>query len=1344
MILHLFFVFGIGCIENFPDPPYKKIIDVPNEDYDGDGFSEIEGDVYPDGSSADNDPDMYPGAPDICDGKDNDLNGVIDDNIALHTEFFTDSDQDGFGVEETRYIACIAASETDIPFQVNRNDCNDNDRSVYPGHLNNEDFGCYLDNDHDGFGDMNAQYPYDIGTDCEDNDKNIYPSNARYEPFGSCVRDSDGDGYGDILAEFPLDVGRDCDDSNVLVYPGSLLKEFGNGCYRDVDGDGFGDQNPPEHYDMGTDCVDSDPNIHSNAIEICDGLDNNCNSFIDGLNQNGEQVEIPIDGFLYFVDADGDGYGGQTGVLRSCEATPPLGLSLSESDCDDTDASIYPSALEICDDIDQDCNGENRDNYAIDAPYWYLDSDNDGYGDAGIAIRSCASVDGYANNPDDCADGSNMRYPQANELCNTVDDDCDGLIDEEGSVDAPVWYFDNDNDGFAGSAITIQICTAPDGFLSQPIDCNDVDQNIHPEAIETCDGIDNNCDDNIDGEDATNKSTWYADSDNDGFGTILSVTYACTIPNGYVEDNSDCDDNDSNQNPLASELCSTEEDDDCDGFVNEDSAADAYTYYQDADNDGFGVSFYTKLACSIPQGYTESYNDGWDCNDNDPLAKPGLTEYCNSKDDDCDGLIDELFYEDPDSPAQDTVLFYTDHDGDGFGALGSDPDSYACPDDVEDATRQVANNNFDCDDDNELIHPNANEVCDQSVDMNCDGNTTLGAIDPKTWFVDSDRDGFGDPNVSFVACTAPSGFIEDNSDCSDLDSEVYPNAIELCNGTLDNCLSNIEVVEEAWFVEDQLDFEEGINVPVRQIPINEWDHDGDHSVDCIADIPFLAWKSSQKQMVDENGNYVSGLLQGNDCDDTRSYVYPNAPETCNGRHDDCEEFLSLGDIPADEFDDDHDGFIDCERDTPLPIDENGQPEWFGEFFDADENGISDNLEVIDGNYYPIDGDCNDNDEYTYPGAAYLTSTTECLQDAYGPNGIEEPDGLCDCLYGECDYGIYLDEGIGIDFKIIEGDDLINTLTYSSEIFSFPFYIMTTEVTQGMFQHVMGYESQLDCDYYSCTVMGYGDQYPANLVTWHMAAHFANRLSELQDLETCYTCSGETIDVFCEDKYRSPYICEGYSLPTHKEWELIARSGTSSAFWTGQGETLGGNMSNVLCSTEDVILDGINNYFLYDFAWYCANNSRNGYPNGMKEVAQKLPNGFDLFDTIGNVAEHTSSAYYSTDVIRSWLLQETSDTIVKGGGYSSMGFTNIHGNPTTPKDYRGLGNGFRLRRLLVKDVDGDGITSLQDCNDDDPNAGSNVGDIDCDGISSENDCNDYNASITLQISEDSDCDPSTAE
>ena len=1428
-----------GCIDNYPIPPNHKFVERPDEDFDGDGFTEIEGDVYPDGTSADRDDTVYPNAPEICDEKDNDLNGEIDDDPNLQTEFYTDSDQDGFGVEETRYKSCFANSEIDIPFQPNKNDCNDADPSVYPGSLDREEYGCYLDDDKDGFGDATAEYPYDDG--------------------------------------------KDCDDSN--------------------------------------------PNINSVAAEVCDGVDNNCNGFTDGINANGELVEVPVDGYLYYVDADDDGYGGNDAVLRSCEEKPPIGLSLNSNDCNDEDESISPGSVELCDEIDQDCNGENRDSYAQDARFWYLDNDNDGYGDDGVFVRSCDPVEGYADNDYDCADGSSVRYPNAPEICNTVDDDCDGIIDEEGASDAPTWYFDNDGDGFAGTAITIQSCTAPTGFFAISADCNDSDVHIKPNTSEVCDGIDNNCDGIIDGEDAIDKSTWFVDADNDGYGSILSVTYACVVPNGYSSDNSDCDDEnpllnrddndgdgastcdgdcddtdaslnlkdydndgfdtcsndcndafstihpemneecdgidnncddmidgddaidksiwypdldedgfgaitgqvysciqpdgflsnntdcddeDFNQNPNADELCITDEDDNCNGLINEDTATDVILYFQDADNDGYGVEIYSKGACTLPAGYAERQGDSWDCNDNDSLTRPGLTEYCNEKDDDCDGLVDELVDEDLESPAQDTISFFIDEDGDGFGASGSEGTFFACPNDINDFELLIADNDDDCDDTDSEIYPNAPEDCAE-IDRNCDGLPDLGAIDQKRWHVDSDGDSYGDEKLFFFTCNEPPGFIlspehggPSKYDCNDIDAQAFPQAPEFCNGKLEDCdrVGEEGLILEPWFLDDDEDvlaFYDSVaigekpNVVVRYIPSDEWDDDGDRNVECELDVNPIAWSSSQKQKM-ENGEIV-GLLDGldcddenariyrgaalyepkdacvvdededgwgdynpssqydigsdcddsdarffpgaaiyeaadvcvkdededgygdiyaqlpfdigSDCDDSRGYVYPFAPETCNGQHDDCEEQLEIGGIPEDELDNDGDGYVECDRESPVP-------EWFGEegFTFIGDDGLT----------YVYGGDCNDNLDYVYKGAA-VNQPNICAQDE---NGDGEPDCALSSHISNytCDFGVFFDNGFGVDFVRVENDDLIDPL--GKYALHHDFYIMTTEVTQGMFEGLMGYNPS--------TYLG--NYRPVETISWKEAAQFANALSLNQGFEECYTCTENGV---CTDAFPM-YRCEGYRIPTDSEWELAARSGTKDDFWTGNGTLLGGHVayeSRCGVSYDSFIEDGQSNPLLRDFAWFCSTNNINGFAEGTKDVGQLIPNGFGLYDIHGNVSElsvgkrgcSTSDFHWSH-----WCLIDRIDINYRGGAYNnttSIGLDFVRAGISDD-------SGFRLVRSIFADVDGDGISKVKDCDDNDSTLGAQQIDQDCDGYIQVEDCNDTNP-FTALLSNDADCD-----
>ena len=123
--------------------------------------------------------------------------------------------------------------------------------------------------------------------------------------------------------------------------------------------------------------------------------------------------------------------------------------------------------------------------------------------------------------------------------------------------------------------------------------------------------------------------TWYLDGDEDGFGA--EAVEACIQPEGSVDDNSDCDDNDSDTFPGANEICNGE-DDNCDGEVDEATAVDAETWYPDLDGDGYGDSSAGEPACEAPSGFIA---DGTDCDDSLAEVNPGAAEICNGLDDDC-------------------------------------------------------------------------------------------------------------------------------------------------------------------------------------------------------------------------------------------------------------------------------------------------------------------------------------------------------------------------------------------------------------------------------------------------------------------------------------------------------------------------------------------------------------------------------------------------------------------------------------------------------------------------------------------------------------------------------------
>ena len=259
-----------------------------------------------------------------------------------------------------------------------------------------------------------------------------------------------------------------------------------------------------------------------------------------------------------------------------------------------------------------------------------------------------------------------------------------------------LWYIDADEDGWGNSLQAVQSCEAPFGYVNVAGDCLDSDAEIHPDAAERCDNLDNDCDDSIDEEVA---ELWYRDRDGDGWGSLDEFAEACDPGAGWVAETGDCDDFALAVNPDAVEVCD-EVDQDCDDLVDEGATT---TYYTDADNDSFGDDDSTVESCSQQ---ADMATEGGDCDDTTSTVNPDATEVCDLVDNNCDGAIDEGVI----------VTFYADGDSDGY-ALDDQGDTVEGCTAPSGYTAELG----DCDDGDDARSPGDAEVCTDGIDNDCDG-----------------------------------------------------------------------------------------------------------------------------------------------------------------------------------------------------------------------------------------------------------------------------------------------------------------------------------------------------------------------------------------------------------------------------------------------------------------------------------------------------------------------------------------------------------------------------------------------------------------------------------------------
>jgi hypothetical protein len=366
----------------------------------------------------------------------------------------------------------------------------------------------------------------------------------------------------------------------------------------DEDGDGVEDAECLDARGMpfGADCDDSRANVNPGAPELCDpeNIDEDCNAASRG------------------PDSDGDGFQD----ARCCNG------DACGDDCNDGARAANPMATEVCNALDDDCDGRVDEGVLV---MGFRDADGDGHGDPAVSMTACGTRAGFATLGDDCDDTSALRSPDLPEICDTVDNDCDGTPDPADSTVTATWYADDDGDGFGASVRSTVSCAVPSGRWSlYATDCDDTAANVSPATAERCNGRDDDCNGSADFVVAPGD---LEDDDRDG------VADSRCVPTPTP---ADCDDRDTSSGPGSAELCDGR-DNDCDGSVDERVAS--FAYFRDADGDGYGGgSGGVLVGCVPPAGYTSR---GGDCDDTDAMRSPSASEGCNGRDDDCDAAVDE-------------------------------------------------------------------------------------------------------------------------------------------------------------------------------------------------------------------------------------------------------------------------------------------------------------------------------------------------------------------------------------------------------------------------------------------------------------------------------------------------------------------------------------------------------------------------------------------------------------------------------------------------------------------------------------------------------------------------------
>ena len=469
-------------------------------------------------------------------------------------------------------------------------------------------------------------------------------------------------------------------------------------------------------------------------------------------------------------DLDGDSYTGDT-------------------DCDETDATINPGATEVCDGIDNDCDG------AIDNSGGFADVDGDGYGDA-ASPGGCSGGGTYVPNDDDCDDSDAGVNPAGTESDDGTDEDCDGWVDEDFVVVGDIVVNEINRRSSIGGT-----------------------------------GVQNNAS----WVELVNTSTRTIDLDNWVFarGTSASGNQVyidpaaglSVAPGGYVVL---CDSNDYEGSSVSYPLA-------CDYVWGDESQGVGYvgTYHdntlylrRDADTLAMYIAGDRSTGTAIDSvvyvlGWPNRvrFSMGLDPDSADATNNDNIAAWCSTN-----------------AGTASTSWRWYDTSAttaDEYGTPGAA--NYDCASDIDgDGVTDVT----DCDDFDATVYPGATEICD-GLDNDCDLSIDEG-LGGTVYYADADVDSYGNPATTATACAgAPSGYVLDNTDCDDADAAVNPAAAEVCGDGVDNdCVDDDTVCEFSGTqeIKDAYDFRAygtAANMAVGTAVCNNGDYNGDGYADVV-------------------------------------------------------------------------------------------------------------------------------------------------------------------------------------------------------------------------------------------------------------------------------------------------------------------------------------------------------------------------------------------------------------------------------------------------------------------------------------------------------------------------------